>query len=165
MDQWIGSCQADTPRTPPHARSIDRDWETTLLNLFDICAELFNARIRVGLDKVVRFENVATYETTPANVQLKELFQEGTYSFKTDELPSEITINYLPSLVDEKYPRRTYKELYDYLGAQEEGANKKLLTINLPVQIADRKTKQTQLEKIFSSIFDLLIVTGKLLIY
>ncbi|MHA2085273.1 MAG: hypothetical protein ACXABD_16070, partial [Candidatus Thorarchaeota archaeon] len=129
--------------------------ETTLLNLFDICAELFNARIRVGLDKVVRFENVATYETTPANVQLKELFQEGTYSFKTDELPVEIALNYLPSLADEKYPRRTYKELFKYKGSDGEGANRKQLVINFAVQIADRKTKQTQLEKIFSSIFDL----------
>ena len=123
----------------------------------------YNAKLKV-LENTVTFENVRYYEDTPEyqDVKLLDLYNAGSPSFNFEELPETITVKYLKVDGDNNYKTKFYSESYSlnngnnkYFGA------KNSLDINLAFAIGEAKTEESNAEKIFNGIFDLLTGLSK----
>ena len=134
----------------------------SFLQFIENIGALFNAKLKV-LDKKVIFETTTFYtdESNVSDVQLKEMYNNGDVSFNFEELPEEIAILYAKVDGDNNYKTNYYKESYALKGDNKLFGTQNKINIDLPFAKAEPKQTQSNAEKIFNGIFDLLTGLSK----
>ena len=134
----------------------------SFLQFIENIGALFNAKLKV-LDKKVIFETTTFYtdESNVSDVQLKEMYNNGDVSFNFEELPEEISILYAKVDGDNNYKTNYYKESYALKGDNKLFGTQNKIKIDLPFAKAEPKQTQSNAEKIFNGIFDLLTGLSK----
>lgn len=159
----------------------------TLLEMFNRIGKLVNAKLKVGLDRIIQFEKKTTFETTPGNLVLQDIWLKGPFAFNTSELNQAIEIKFANAFTDANIKDNkftvmfitdnmkanarqnvpvdiedSFKELNISLEAKKIYSNIKTeLKIDMSFARAERKIFQTILEKLFNSIFDILTGINK----
>jgi len=128
----------------------------SLMDFIDRIGQMFNAKMKVYNGQIT-FENVLFFEQNPNNIQLLNLYNNGTETFNFEELPEKISIAYQKNVTDSNYLNNEYIEAYSPNFAEKElfGVENSI-DVNLPFAIGQRKETQTTAEKIFNSLFDLI---------
>lgn len=130
----------------------------SLLDFIDKFALLFNGKIK-EVDNVITLEPKEEYlDKQPQNIQLNDIYKEGTFSFNTDELVQKISISYLNAPSDGQFN----KDSIDVAFESKRVPNKDLsinnsLDVQLPFILANHKKGTSDLERFFNSIFDLFV--------
>ena len=126
----------------------------SFLDFVNRIGQLFNAKLKV-FNGSVTFENVEFFENNPSNIQLLDLYNNGTSSFNTEELAEKISLKYLSIPSDINFIDNEYTE-----GYSPNFAEKKLfgvensIDVNFAFALGQRKDKESSIEKTFNSLFD-----------
>ena len=158
--------------------------DITLLEFFNRIGKLINAKLKVRTDNVIQFERKTTFEQTPTNLVLGDIWDKGTFHYNSDELNQAIGINFLNAFQDGNISDNKFLVMFvtDNMKAQViknfpvdsrqsvedvsiNAISSKILTnvknrldVDLPFAAAVRKTETKPLETLFNSIFD--VITG-----
>ena len=126
----------------------------SFLDFVNRIGQLFNAKLKV-FNGSVTFENVEFFENNPSNIQLLDLYNNGTSSFNTEDLAEKISLKYLSIPSDINFIDNEYTE-----GYSPNFAEKKLfgvensIDVNFAFALGQRKDKESSIEKTFNSLFD-----------
>ena len=128
----------------------------SLLDFINRIGQLFNAKLKVT-NGTVTFENIEFFEDNPSDIQLLDLYNNGTKSFNTEDLAEKISLSYLNVESDSNFIDNEYTETYSPNFAEKQlfGVENSI-TINYPFSIGQKKDKENTAEKIFNSLFDLI---------
>lgn len=128
----------------------------SLLDFIDRIGLMFNAKLKV-LDNKLTFENVLFFEQNPSNIQLLDLYNNGTETFNFESLPERISIAYEKVKTDSNFINNEYIEAYSPNFAEKELFGiENAIDVNFPFALPSRKDKETSIEKTFNKLFDLI---------
>jgi hypothetical protein len=122
---------------------------------------LFNAKLKV-FNGSVTFENIEFFENNPSDIQLLDLYNNGTKTFNTEELAEKISLSYQSAPSDSNYIDNSYMEGYSPNFAEKQlfGVENSI-DVNYPFSLGQRKEKENTAEKIFNSLFDTVACLNK----
>ena len=132
----------------------DANLSISFLDFINTIGQLFNAKLKV-FNGSITFENIEFFENNPSDVQLLDLYNNGTSSFNTEDLAEKISLKYLSVPSDINFIDNEYTE-----GYSPNFAEKKLfgvensIDVNFPFSLGQRKDKENAAEKIFNTLFD-----------
>ncbi len=128
----------------------------SLLDLFEKIGLMFNAKAKVN-ESAITFEDIIFFEDNPSDIQLSDLYNNGSNVFNFEELPETINVEYQKVPQDNNFKDNRYTVSYSPNFADKKlfGVENKI-DIKLPFALGQRKTEQSTSEKLFNSIFDIL---------
>ena len=128
----------------------------SLIQLFERIGLAFNAVAKVTESSII-FEDKIYFENNPSDIQLSNLYKNGSNVFNFEELPETINIEYEKVPQDNNFKDNRYTVSYSPNFAEKQlfGVESKI-DVKLPFALAQRKDSQSSVEKIFNSIFDVL---------
>ena len=128
----------------------------SLIELFERIGLAFNAVAKVTESSII-FEDKIFFENNPSDIQLSNLYNNGSNVFNFEELPETINIEYQQVPQDNNFKDNRYTVSYSPNFAEKKlfGVESKI-DVKLPFALAPRKDSQSSVEKIFNSIFDVL---------
>lgn len=145
-----------TPGTVTGTPTNNPNLSISLLDFIDRIGLMFNAKLKV-LDNKLTFENVLFFEQNPSNIQLLDLYNNGTETFNFESLPERISIAYEKVTTDSNFINNEYIEAYSPNFAEKELFGiENAIDINFPFALPARKDKETSIEKTFNKLFDLI---------
>jgi hypothetical protein len=126
----------------------------SLIELFERIGLAFNAVAKVTESSII-FEDKIFFENNPSDIQLSNLYNNGSNVFNFEELPETINIEYQQVPQDNNFKDNRYTVSYSPNFAEKKlfGVESKI-DVKLPFALATRKDSQSSVEKIFNSIFD-----------
>jgi hypothetical protein len=126
----------------------------SLIELFERIGLAFNAVAKVTESSII-FEDKIFFENNPSDIQLSNLYNNGSNVFNFEELPETINIEYQQVAQDNNFKDNRYTVSYSPNFAEKKlfGVESKI-DVKLPFALAQRKDSQSSVEKIFNSIFD-----------
>ena len=126
----------------------------SLIELFERIGLAFNAKTKVTESSII-FEDKIFFENNPSNIQLSNLYNNGSNIFNFEELPETINIEYQKVPQDNNFKDNRYTVSYspNFAEKKQFGIESKI-DVKLPFALAPRKDSQSSVEKIFNSIFD-----------
>jgi hypothetical protein len=126
----------------------------SLIELFERIGLAFNAVAKVTESSII-FEDKIFFENNPSDIQLSNLYNNGSNVFNFEELPETINIEYQQVAQDNNFKDNRYTVSYSPNFAEKKlfGVESKI-DVKLPFALAPRKDSQSSVEKIFNSIFD-----------
>lgn len=146
----------------------------TLGDLFERFSAFFDGKARVTDDRRVIFENRDFFIKNPFNYELPSLKYNGNYTYNLHELPRSLKIKFAEDPV-EKNTLLNIKTLgiksvtnttsskgdqltvnYDITGIKDSDLTglKENINVEIPMARAYRKDQQTDIEKVFNTIWD-----------
>ena len=134
----------------------DPNLSISLLEFIDRIGLMFNAKMKALNGKLV-FENVLFFEQNASNIQLLDLYNNGTETFNYESLPEKISIEYQKAPSDSNYKNNEYVETYSPSFAEKQlfGVESSI-DIQFPFAIGQRKDKESSVEKLFNRLFDII---------
>ncbi len=134
----------------------------SFLQFIENIGSLFNAKLKVLTDKVI-FETTSFYtsENNVSGITLQDLYNGGDVSFNFENLPELISLQYSKVDGDSNYKTNFYRESYILNGENKTFGAKSSINVNLPFAKGEFKESQSNAERIFNSIFDLLTGLSK----
>ena len=128
----------------------------SLIELFERIGLAFNAIPKVTESSII-FEDKIFFENNPSDIQLSNLYNNGSNVFNFEELPETINIEYEKVPQDNNFKDNRYTVSYspNFAEKKQFGVESKI-DVKLPFALAPRKDSQSSVEKIFNSIFDVL---------
>ena len=132
----------------------DANLSISFLDFINRIGQLFNAKLKV-FNGSVTFENIEFFENNPSDIQLLDLYNNGTKSFNTEDLAEKISLKYLSVPSDINYIDNEYTEGYSPNFAEKQlfGVENSI-DVFLPFALGQRKDSQNTAEKIFNTLFD-----------
>jgi hypothetical protein len=132
----------------------DANLSISFLDFINRIGQLFNAKLKV-FNGSVTFENIEFFENNPSDIQLLDLYNNGTKSFNTEDLAEKISLKYLSVPSDINYIDNEYTEGYSPNFAEKQlfGVENSI-DVFLPFALGQRKNSQNTAEKIFNTLFD-----------
>jgi hypothetical protein len=132
----------------------DPNLSISFLDFINRIGQLFNAKLKV-FNGSVTFENIEFFEDNPSDIQLLDLYNNGTKTFNTEELAEKISLSYQSAPSDSNYIDNSYIEGYSPNFAEKQlfGVENSI-DVNYPFNRGQRKEKESTAEKIFNSLFD-----------
>ena len=126
----------------------------SLIELFERIGLAFNAIPKVTESSII-FEDKIFFENNPSDIQLSNLYNNGSNVFNFEELPETINIEYQQVPQDNNFKDNRYTVSYspNFAEKKQFGVESKI-DVKLPFALATRKDSQSSVEKIFNSIFD-----------
>ena len=126
----------------------------SLIELFERIGLAFNAVAKVTESSII-FEDKIFFENNPSDIQLSNLYNNGSNVFNFEELPETINIEYQQVAQDNNFKDNRYTVSYSPNFAEKKlfGVESKI-DVKLPFALAPRKDSQSSVERIFNSIFD-----------
>ena len=133
----------------------------SLIELFERIGLMFNAKAKIFNGRV-KFEDIIFFENNPSDIQLSDLYNNGSNVFNFEELPETINVEYQKVPQDNNFKNNRYTVSYSPNFAEKKlfGVENKI-DVKIPFALSPRKTSQSSVEKIFNSIFDVLLGLNK----
>lgn len=127
--------------------------DISFMDFIDRFSNLLNLKPRVS-GRVFSLEDAKTYEASPVDVELTDLYNSGDVSYNNFEIPRGISVAYQTDASDQHIKENKASLLYSVNDRDNGIELQEIIKNEFSFGRAQRKNKQDDSEKFFNSIFD-----------